>query len=163
MSTSAAVVRKWSSRFSASPVASFRWSLFLLATVVTDVVSSLAVGFRREQNMFCAILLWSLLCKSSSTPAFVSWPILFLRSSLASALANMRLHLIVVPLYLICTVHLVGGNASTKRILDNLLSGYDKRIRPHSENNTAVIIRMSIVLAILIELNDENKGEFSFG
>ncbi|TMS39232.1 hypothetical protein L596_005790 [Steinernema carpocapsae] len=47
---------------------------------------------------------------------------------------------------------------STKKILDTIFKNYDKRIRPHSENNTAVIIRMSIVLAILIELrwNDPN-------
>ncbi|KAK0399698.1 hypothetical protein QR680_003166 [Steinernema hermaphroditum] len=69
----------------------------------------------------------------------------------------MRISLIVITLSLLCIIGTVIGNGSTKQILDNIFKSYDKRIRPHSENNTAVIIRMSIVLAILIELRENQQ------
>uniref|UniRef100_A0A915LHY1 Neurotransmitter-gated ion-channel ligand-binding domain-containing protein n=1 Tax=Meloidogyne javanica TaxID=6303 RepID=A0A915LHY1_MELJA len=59
------------------------------------------------------------------------------------------------------------GNAMTSTdqsstdLLDFLFGGYDKRIRPFSDQQRPVIIEMTIVLAILTELR-ENQQVASF-
>jgi hypothetical protein len=46
----------------------------------------------------------------------------------------------------------IGAEQSTSDLLEFLFSGYDKRIRPFSDQQRPVIIEMTIVLAILTEL-----------
>ncbi|KAI1706002.1 neurotransmitter-gated ion-channel ligand binding domain-containing protein [Ditylenchus destructor] len=47
--------------------------------------------------------------------------------------------------------------ASHYRLLTNLFSHYDKRIRPFADNGTAVQVHMSIVLGILIEMKENEQ------
>lgn len=42
--------------------------------------------------------------------------------------------------------------SSTETLLNHVMENYDKRIRPYSENHSAIIIDMTIVLGILIEI-----------
>lgn len=46
----------------------------------------------------------------------------------------------------------IGEHQSSSDLLEFLFSGYDKRIRPFSDQQRPVIIEMTIVLAILTEL-----------
>ena len=46
----------------------------------------------------------------------------------------------------------MGEHQSPSDLLEYLFSGYDKRIRPFSDQQRPVIIEMTIVLAILTEL-----------
>lgn len=60
------------------------------------------------------------------------------------------------PLYagiaLLCLVHLGAANPDAKRLYDDLLSTYNRLIRPVSNNNDTVLVKLGLRLSQLIEL-----------
>ncbi|XP_065156157.1 acetylcholine receptor subunit alpha-like 2 isoform X2 [Atheta coriaria] len=65
-------------------------------------------------------------------------------------LSNWRISLL---LFLLCCVHLSLSNPDAKRLYDDLLSNYNRLIRPVSNNTDTVLVKLGLRLSQLIELN----------
>lgn len=59
---------------------------------------------------------------------------------------------VVVCTLLGCFVHLGTANPDAKRLYDDLLSTYNRLIRPVSNNNDTVLVKLGLRLSQLIEL-----------
>lgn len=64
-------------------------------------------------------------------------------------LSNWRISLL---LFLLCCVHLSLSNPDAKRLYDDLLSNYNRLIRPVSNNTDTVLVKLGLRLSQLIEL-----------
>lgn len=57
-----------------------------------------------------------------------------------------------VGVALLCLVHPGAANPDAKRLYDDLLSTYNRLIRPVSNNNDTVLVKLGLRLSQLIEL-----------
>lgn len=51
-----------------------------------------------------------------------------------------------------CLLSLAGGNPDAKRLYDDLLSNYNRLIRPVSNNTDTVLVKLGLRLSQLIDL-----------
>lgn len=58
----------------------------------------------------------------------------------------------VIVCTLLCVVHFGQANPDAKRLYDDLLSTYNRLIRPVSNNNDTVLVKLGLRLSQLIEL-----------
>lgn len=58
----------------------------------------------------------------------------------------------LVMLFQVLSVHKVFGNPDSKRLYDDLLSNYNRLIRPVSNNTDTVLVKLGLRLSQLIDL-----------
>ena len=61
---------------------------------------------------------------------------------------------LLVPGFLVLLVHLetAGGNPDAKRLYDDLLSNYNRLIRPVANNTDKITVKMGLKLSQLVDL-----------
>lgn len=71
-----------------------------------------------------------------------------------------RLFLLTYSILYCCSsvLHPVGANPDAKRLYDDLLSHYNRLIRPVSNNSEVVTVRLGLHLSQLIDLVKQNKS-----
>lgn len=65
--------------------------------------------------------------------------------------------LVALVLCQVLSVHEVLGNPDAKRLYDDLLSNYNRLIRPVSNNNDTVLVKLGLRLSQLIDLVCKTK------
>lgn len=63
-----------------------------------------------------------------------------------------KLNIFLLIILLICHVQNIYGNPDAKRLYDDLLSTYNRLIRPVSNNTDTVLVKLGLRLSQLIEL-----------
>ncbi|KAL3227799.1 hypothetical protein MRX96_003758 [Rhipicephalus microplus] len=65
--------------------------------------------------------------------------------------------LLVAALLALCAPHCCLGNPDAKRLYDDLMSSYNRLIRPVSNNSDRLTVRMGLKLSQLIDVNLKNQ------
>lgn len=67
-------------------------------------------------------------------------------------LATLPFKMILQAIILILSARICHGNPDAKRLYDDLLSNYNRLIRPVSNNNETVVVKLGLRLSQLIDL-----------
>lgn len=63
-----------------------------------------------------------------------------------------KINLLLLILLLLCYIQTILSNPDAKRLYDDLLSNYNRLIRPVSNNTDTVLVKLGLRLSQLIEL-----------